>query len=242
MWSFLRLVLIFGAYKGVEATTGWRRREANPWDFLSLKMEMFVNPLHEGLQNKINFMWREANLAPFLDYIWHIVTLGSKNSINEMDIPWINGQVKWLAQRSALNISELGKWVLFLSLSVYAGSLLLRMLHQCCKDGDIPDINYVSYAKDLAECPTEDVPGLIEEIKQKERDMTGVKHPSHHGPVFSSLNNFPYAASLFFSSAWGVSFCMVQAEEPHHLQVKPIGTCSCLSCIICRLACCSRVN
>ena len=177
----------------VEYTTGWRRREANPWDFFSLKMEMFVNPLHEGLQNKIKYMWPEATLAPFLDYIWHIVTLGSKNSINDIDIPSINGQVKWLAQRSALNISELGKWVLFRSLLVYACSLIVRMLHQCCKDGDIPDINYVSYdsyAKRLAECPTEDVPELIEKIKQEERDMTGVKHPSQHRPIFSSLNNF----------------------------------------------------
>ena len=144
-------------------------------------MEMFVNPLHEGLQNKINFMWPEATLqpfledtvAPFLDYIWHIVTLGSKNSINDIDIPWVNDLIKVLAQKSAFNISELGKSFLFLSLSVYACSLLLRMLHQRCEDGDIPDINYVSYAKRLAECPTEDVPGRIEEIQQKERDMKG---------------------------------------------------------------------
>ena len=157
----------------VEYTTGWQRREANPWDFFSLKMEFFVNPLHEGLQNKIKYMWPEATLAPFLDYIWHIVTLGSKNSINDIDIPSINGQVKWLAQCSALNISEMGKWVLFRSLLVYACSLIVRMLHQCCKDGDIPNINYASYAKRLAECPTEDVPELIEKIKQEERDMKG---------------------------------------------------------------------
>ena len=175
MWSLLRLGLIWGAYKGVEATTGWRRREANPWDFFSLKMEFFVNPLHEGLQNKIKYMWPEATLAPFLDYIWHIVTLGSKNSINDIDIPWVNDLIKVLAQKSAFNISELGKSFLFLSLSVYACSLLLRMLHQCCKDGDIPDVNYVSYAKELAQIPTEDVPGRIEEIKQEEPARLQVK-------------------------------------------------------------------
>ena len=207
MWSLLRLLLIFGAYKGVEASTGWRRRETNPWDFLSLKMELFVNPMYEGLRNMMKVMWPEATLAPLLDRITYFATLGSKNSINEIDFPWIDGQVKWLAHISAFQISELGKWVLFGSLLVYAGSLLLRMLHQCCNHGDILDINYVSCAKELAESPTEDVPELIKKIKQKERDMTGVKHPSHHRLVFSSLANFPDSASLFFPR-FGVSFCM----------------------------------
>ena len=179
MWSLLRLVLICGAYKSVEATTGWHRREASPWDIMSLKMEIFVNPLFEGLQNKMKYMLHEATsapflegtLAPFLDYMWHIVTLGFRSSIN--DIPWINDLIKWLAQTSAWKISELGWSFLILFVPVYAGSLYVRMWHQCCKvDGAVPDINnYASYAKQLAECPTEDVPGLIEEIKQKERDM-----------------------------------------------------------------------
>ena len=176
MLSLLRLVLIFGVYKSVEATTGgWRRGETIGW------MQMFVNPLHEGLRNKINFMWPEATvapfledtLAPFLDFIWRIVTLGFRSSINDIDIPWINDLIKVLAQKSAFNISELGKLFLFLSLAVYACSLLVReKQHQGCKvKGDIPIINYVSYAKELAQSPTEDVPGLIEKIKQKERDM-----------------------------------------------------------------------
>ena len=148
---------------------------------------MFVNPMYEGLQNKMKYMWPEATLASLLGI-------------------------------SALNISELGKWVLFVSLSAYACILLLRKV-----DGDAPDINYVSYAKELAECPTEDVPGLIEEIKQKERDMKNT----------TSFFIFPYFL--------GVSFCMVQVEEPD-LQVEPIGKCSCLSCTICRVACCSCVN
>ena len=189
MLSLLRLMLMFGAYKGVEETTGWRRRDASPWDFLSLKMELFVNPMYEGLQNKMKYMWPEATLASLFDRITHFVTLGSKNSINEIDIPRINGQVKWLAQCSALNISELGKSFLFLSLLVYAGSLLLRMLHQCCKDGDIPDINYDSYAKELAQSPTQDLPGLIEKIKQKERDMKGEAPQSTPTGLF--LANFP---------------------------------------------------
>ena len=150
-------------------------------------MDNFVNPLYEGLQNKMKFMWHQATLAPLLDCIADFVTFGSKNSINDIDIPSINGQVKWLAQRSALNISELGKWFLFSSLLVYAGSLIVRGLHHlCCKDGDIPDINYVSYAKELAQSPTEDVPDLIKKIKQKERDMEK-NTPSHHGLVFSCL-------------------------------------------------------
>ena len=103
-WSLLRLELIFFSYMSVEYTTGWRRREANPWDFLSLKMENFVNPLYEGLQNKMKFMWHEATLAPLLDCITYFATLGSKNSINEIDIPWLNGQVKWLAHTSTLQI------------------------------------------------------------------------------------------------------------------------------------------
>ena len=201
MWSFLRVVLMLASFTRVEATTGWQRREANPWDFLSLKMENFVNPLHEGLQNKMKFMWHEATLAPLLDRITHFVTLGSKNSINEIDIPSINGQVKWLAQRSALNISELGKSFLFLSLSVYAGSLLLRMLHQRYKDGDTPDINYDSYAKELADSPRDKLPELIEEIKQKERDMEKIPLVTTD-PIFSSqvsLTLFLHFSSFF----WG---------------------------------------
>ena len=202
-------------------------------------MELFVNPMYEGLRNKMKVMWPEATLAPLLDRITYFATLGSKNSINEIDFPWIDGQVKCLAHINAFQISELGKSVLFLSLLVYAGSLLLRMLHQCCKDSDILDINYASHAKELAECPTEDVPDLIKKIKQEERDMTGVKHPSHHGPVFSS----PISLTLFlhFSSVLRVSFYMVQVQEPH-LQVERIGKFSRLCCITCRVACCSCVN
>jgi len=150
MLSFLRLLVIFGAYKSVEATTGWRRGETIGW------MQMFVNPLYEGLQNKINFMWPEATLAPFL---------GFRSSIS-----WVKDLIKVLAQKSAFNISELGKLFLFLSLAVYACSLLVReKQHQGCKvKGDIPDINYVSNAQKLAQSPTDKVPELIEEIKQEE--------------------------------------------------------------------------
>ena len=177
-------------------------------------MELFVNPLHEGLQNKIGGMWHEAtlakSLAPYLDYITHIVTLGSKSSVN--DIPWINDQMKWLAQTSlaqtsAFKISELGQSFLTLSLPVYAASLVVRELqHLPSKgDGDVPDINsYAIYAKQLAESATEEVPKLIKEIKHKERDMKST--PSHHRPVYLS---FPrYIISLtqllhFFPRFWG---------------------------------------
>ena len=238
MWSFLRLILILAPILNAFLP------------FLSLKTK-FVNPMLSGLENKINFMWPEATLAPFLedtlapflDKIWRIVTLGFRSSINDIDIPWVNDHIKWLAQANALVILGLGIGFLVVSILLYLSSLLVRMLHQCCKvDGDAPDINYASYAKRLAECSTEDVPELIKKIKQEERDMTRVKHPTQHRPIFSSLNNFPYAASLFFPRLGGVSFCMVQVEEPHHLQVERIGKCSCLSCTICRLACCSCVN
>ena len=161
MWSFLRLVLIFGAYQGVEATTGWHRREARPWDFSSLKMEVFVNPMYEGLQSKMKNMWKT----------------------------------------SAIETYDTCQAVLFESLFAYACSLLVRMWHQCCEDGDFPDINYVSYAKRLAECPTEDVPGLIEKIKQKERDMKGEAPQSPRTCVF--LANFPYTLfNSFFLFSW----------------------------------------
>ena len=154
-------------------------------------MEIFVNPLFEGLQNKIRFMWPEATLAPLLDRITYFATLGSKNSIN--DIPWVNDHIKWLPQANALVILELGIGFLVVSSLLYL-SLLVRMLHQRCKDGDIPDINYISYAKRLAE--STNVPRLVEEMKQEERDMTG------------ALRNFPYAASSFFIIFYffGVSF------------------------------------
>ena len=163
---------------------------------------MFVNPMYEGLQNKIKYMWPEATLAPFLDFIWRIVTLGFRSSINDIDIPWVNDLIKVLAQKSAFNISELGKLFLFLSLAVYACSLLLRMLHQCCKDGDIPDINYASYAKELAQSPTEDVPDLIKKIKQKERDMTGEAPQSTQTCLF--LANF----LIVIVSSFFPRFCM----------------------------------
>jgi len=156
MWSFLRLVLIFGTYTIVAATTGWHRREARPWDFSSLKMEVFVNPMYEGLQDKMKHMWPEATLQPFLRATFP--------GLDPVEDPF----VKSLWQINAMDISELGKSVLFLSLSVYGCSLLVRMLHQCCKDGDIPDINCVNYAKELAQSPTDKVPKLIFKINRKE--------------------------------------------------------------------------
>ena len=194
MWSFLRLVLIFGTYTIVAATTGWHRREARPWDFSSLKMEVFVNPMYEGLQDKMKHMWPEATLQPFLRATFP--------GLDPVEDPF----VKSLWQINAMDISELGKSVLFLSLSVYGCSLLVRMLHQCCKDGDIPDINCVNYAKELAQSPTDKVPKLIFKINRKERDMTGVKHPSHHRPVFSSLIFLSLSFLHFFLvSGWSKS-------------------------------------
>jgi len=163
MLSFLRVVLILAAFISVGATTGWQSDSEMHWDFSSLKMEIFVNPLFEGLQNKIRFMWPEATLAPLLDRITYFATLGSKNSIN--DIPWVNDHIKWLPQANALVILELGIGFLVVSSLLYL-SLLVRMLHQRCKDGDIPDINYISYAKRLAE--STNVPRLVEEMKQEE--------------------------------------------------------------------------
>lgn len=193
----LRVVLILASFISVGATTrGWHRREASPWDFSSLKMEIFVNPLFEGLRNKIEHMWPEATLAPLLDRITYFATLGSKNSIN--NVPWVNDHIKWLAQANALVILELGIGFLVVSFLLYLGSLLVRMLHQCCKDGGIPDINYASYARRLAE--STNLPRLVEEINQEERDMTGVKHPSHHRPVFSSLISLRLTQLLHFSS------------------------------------------
>ena len=222
----------------VGATTGWHRREASPWDFLSLKMEIFVNPMLEGLHNKVKYMWPAATLAPLLDSIMHIVTLGSKSSIN--DVPWINDRMKWLAQTSTLQIFLCGYGFLVVSVLVYLAILVVRMLRWSKVDGAVPDINnYASYAKQLAECPTEDVPGLIEEIKRKERDMKSKAPQSPQTSLF--LANLSSALFLHFSSFFGLSFCMVQVEEPD-LQVEPIGKCSCLSCITCRVACCSCVK
>jgi len=163
MWSLLRLLLILAAFVTVGLAKAWQRGETG-W------MQMFMNPMYEGLQNKIKYMWPEATLASLLDCITHFVTLGFRSSVN--DIPWVHDHIKWLAQANALVILELGIGFLAVSSLLYLGSLLLRMWHQCCKvDGHAPDINYVSYAKELAESPTEDVPGLIEEIKQKEPDL-----------------------------------------------------------------------
>ena len=169
--------MIFGAYKSVEATTGWRRGETIGW------MQMFVNPLYEGLQNKINFMWPEATLAPFL---------GFRSSIS-----WVNDLIKVLAQKSAFNISELGKLFLFLSLAVYACSLLVReKQHQGCKvKGDIPDINYVSNAQKLAQSPTDKVPELIEEIKQEERDVKSTPQ-SPQTCLFFAIYDFIFSLGL----------------------------------------------
>ena len=171
MWSFLRVVMILAAFVTVGATTGWHRRKASPWDFSSLKMDIFVNPMYEGLQNKIKYMWGEATLAPLLDCITYFATLGSKNSINEIDIPWLNGQVKWLAHTSTLQIFQLGYLFLSVSFSLYLGGLLVRRWQRqnCIVDGDVIDISFASYAKQLAENPAEEVPRLIEEIKKKER-------------------------------------------------------------------------
>ena len=157
-------------------------------------MEIFVNPLFEGLKNKIGHMWPEATLAPLLDRITYFATLGSKNSIN--DIPWVNDHIKWLAQANALVILGLGIRFLVVSSLLYLGSLLVRMLHQCCKDGDIPDINYVSYAKRLAE--STNVPRLVEKIKQEQRDMTGGKAPQSPQTCLF-LPNFPYSLRSFFN-------------------------------------------
>ena len=193
MWSFLRLVLIFGTYTIVAATTGWHRREARPWDFSSLKMEVFVNPMYEGLQDKMKHMWPEATLQPFLRATFP--------GLDPVEDPF----VKSLWQINAMDISELGKSVLFLSLSVYGCSLLVRMLHQCCKDGDIPDINCVNYAKELAECPTDKVPKLIFKIERKERDMTGEAPQSPQTCLFLANFLIVIVFSFFLVSVWSKS-------------------------------------
>ena len=64
-FAILRLILICILSFAVWKTTGLHRAAATGQDMFKLDMDLFVNPLLEGLKSKAQYMWSESTLGEY---------------------------------------------------------------------------------------------------------------------------------------------------------------------------------